>query len=1119
MKTRLVRLLVIVALGLCFDIAAYGQDATSPPPSDTRSRAELTKILNEAEIVLESQRKPDKAAALFYQVYGAASASHKMKGEALVGLVQCERLRGNRDLADSLFRELVDGYRNLPSIASRISKLAARMDVAAYISGIVVIQDGTGLDCDTGGIMYSFDRAKGIAPELMVRGGQIVEVATFDHDLQTSLSMPWLSDAPWRSCQTDHGLSAWIQVLHETDNVVIRFVTQVSGGGEPLPALHDLFGVGKGDNIEIHFEPGAPYSNYRIERRELPLGVLEAAGTVPKPPFIDSDVANDVRYLYRVTGIAADGSEGLPATTCATTNTCGVFSGTARITRGGYDFFAGHPVDQGGDITLRSTYGGRSGAAFTDYLGVKIYSLDLDLETRFPLWSSTSSPVIPPGTPFIVPLRGGGVAHCAWSLEGRRRIAIDYLVNPDAPHFQTRPSLSVVKKNNDALVSVTAPAGYTVDEIEVVDPGAPNPRKLNVKNGVARDRKVPKDRTLTYRAVAVDRHGRKSPPGTTVLGHRFEGIHRSEFSFHYQQGYSLERGELVPASEADVFFASCAGGISSVELRAPGGITNLRCVFRKHPELEGYSASALGTAIVAFEKEKIEFRSKADGDDRDPYEDVFLLKTRHGGWAVLAITDRAKKGGWSSRPVTVSYAYNHGEPVFISSPGAKLLKVEGITFDRRSLELAHDEYLEDLEKLRAAQGKLLDALDESARDFGAAMKPKAGAREVQVAGLFARTHAATLDVESDYVVSTFSFEHATRDDVEATRGDWDLAFGSRGNVIDVRTVADDRSTIWDLGGSDFDRFEIPDPQTLDCVEKTDAVQGHLYVIHVCDSDTDLWAKMEVLELEPEKWMIFRWEVFDDPRDVRKLERTAERTLKAPVVRIEIRAGAGGGNANRVFMDGTYNARIDEQSLIPLDLSYAPVMKEPTVCYVEGGFIPDGKIWVVETITFEARADGDSNGPGEFSLRVGPFPIAHIEHRRSEDVRVLFTLDRGVRYLEPTERLVNKTLDMQIALRPGEESSVCAEVANSSLCGITLSGRFEDQARSRVPRWADFSALDRMPSWFFMIHTQGESDRATMLAAYARGRPELRPLLLTIHAISTDEEYSELIEKMIEATDN
>ncbi len=128
----------------------------------------------------------------------------------------------------------------------------------------------------------------------------------------------------------------------------------------------------------------------------------------------------------------------------------------------------------------------------------------------------------------------------------------------------------------------------------------------------------------------------------------------------------------------------------------------------------------------------------------------------------------------------------------------------------------------------------------------------------QVAAVVARRFARNLGAESKaaYTASTYSFEHATRDNRRRAHNDWDFEFGNSGSILDVRTVVVDRSTIRDLGPPRLEGSP-PIPPSADSV-RIDARPGHVFLIHTLDRDTDRWFEMQVLEIREAQWMVFRW---------------------------------------------------------------------------------------------------------------------------------------------------------------------------------------------------------------------------------------------------------------------
>src|SRR5262249_9345154 len=136
------------------------------------------------------------------------------------------------------------------------------------------------------------------------------------------------------------------------------------------------------------------------------------------------------------------------------------------------------------------------------------------------------------------------------------------------------------ERASDAVVRVVGgPAGFSATAISARDPRTDDPAvELTIADGGAIDPKGGPGALREYLAVGVDRFGRRSAPATLTLNRLPSESHEGSFGFHYQQGYSIELDRVVDAAEADLVFSSCAGGISSITLTAPGGILSLEGV-------------------------------------------------------------------------------------------------------------------------------------------------------------------------------------------------------------------------------------------------------------------------------------------------------------------------------------------------------------------------------------------------------------------------------------------------------------------------------------------------------------------------------------------------------------
>lgn len=148
------------------------------------------------------------------------------------------------------------------------------------------------------------------------------------------------------------------------------------------------------------------------------------------------------------------------------------------------------------------------------------------------------------------------------------------------------------------------------------------------------------------------------------------------------------------------------------------------------------------------------------------------------------------------------------------------------------------------------------------------------------------------------------------------------------------------------------------------------------------------------------------------------------TLVGPLVILQVRSGAGGGNPSRVDMVGGLSGYVDERSRREIPWSPVVGINEDSRAFALGGSIPRGKAFVITRATWRGVAAGDSNGHGEFVVRVGRRTLASARD------------DKAVR---------EGSWEGRIVIRAGEESQVQCEVANSSHVEARLEGELVDAA--------------------------------------------------------------------------
>lgn len=149
-------------------------------------------------------------------------------------------------------------------------------------------------------------------------------------------------------------------------------------------------------------------------------------------------------------------------------------------------------------------------------------------------------------------------------------------------------------------------------------------------------------------------------------------------------------------------------------------------------------------------------------------------------------------------------------------------------------------------------------------------------------------------------------------------------------------------------------------------------------------------------------------------------------LEQPRAWLQLRSGAGGGNPNRIDLAGRKSMYVDRYATEPLSFATSPTMSERAVAYVEGGLIPRGKLFVVTSIDYAGSAEGDSNGHGELIVSVKGTTIVSVRDQPDP---------------------VRGTWSGRIEIGPGEESTVFAEIANSSTADVRLRGELVDAPKA------------------------------------------------------------------------
>jgi hypothetical protein len=125
----------------------------------------------------------------------------------------------------------------------------------------------------------------------------------------------------------------------------------------------------------------------------------------------------------------------------------------------------------------------------------------------------------------------------------------------------------------------------------------------------------------------------------------------------------------------------------------------------------------------------------------------------------------------------------------------------------------------------------------------------------------------------NYAYATYSFRFGGNgpEIQQLCRNNWDILFGNSpsADAFEVTMVTDDRSRIKDLGIYNWgEKFDVP---TLAAYEEPErepsvkAIEGHMYMVHTRDRDTNLYALFRVEMLLPGEMVEISWKVISPPK--------------------------------------------------------------------------------------------------------------------------------------------------------------------------------------------------------------------------------------------------------------
>lgn len=293
-----------------------------------------------------------------------------------------------------------------------------------------------------------------------------------------------------------------------------------------------------------------------------------------------------------------------------------------------------------------------------------------------------------------------------------------------------------------------------------------------------------------------------------------------------------------------------------------------------------------------------------------------------------------------------------------------------------------------------------------------------------------------------YERACFSFSVGLRGDRCRNRvhNNYDLQFGNGPDNFSVRMVTDDESVIRDLGAKTFEQIDaLPELEATES-QQVPAIEGHAYLVLIKDRGHRGTALFRVVSLKPGDRCTIEWVAIPDlivppnalnmGADLRvrlgtqlatqKIPEKPVPVLAAPRVRLQLRAGAGGGNPNRIDMAGEKSIYVDRISEVPLSFDKPVTMNDDSIAFFKGGMIPADKRFIITSVTWRGTAKGDTNGHGELIVSIGGTEL--VKERDGK-------------------KRIRGEWEGRIEIVPGDEYRVFAEVANSSTVDVEIEGEF------------------------------------------------------------------------------
>ncbi|MEE9392829.1 MAG: sigma-70 family RNA polymerase sigma factor [Planctomycetota bacterium] len=372
------------------------------------------------------------------------------------------------------------------------------------------------------------------------------------------------------------------------------------------------------------------------------------------------------------------------------------------------------------------------------------------------------------------------------------------------------------------------------------------------------------------RAAGASKDGGAETPKTAKASSE---TRTGSFAMHYKQGYSFSNDAIVPKEEADLYFETCAGGISSIVYTSKNGVVSYpKSVWsrrhlhtRQRSGQKDYTANCYFRSALALDLKSIKWSHRISCDDRRPRQDVFVVKTKGGGFALCAILERLSDGGWTKNQALVEYVWNPKEAIFDETRSANRSE-GGFMIDMSAFEVDHAQVAADLKKSLEKE-----RLESEIRARALRHGRSGDGRRVGVVLSSRFASKITKDRHLASLYSSFDFTLARNEAVPKRGRDRDFSYSPwKGSQIRLCTVTGDRSKGWNLGNVGIGSWSLGVLRQKAPAEYLKCSAGSLLLIHSLDSRINRWTEMKVLDVD-DKAVVFNWQIIEDKTRIMEIE--------------------------------------------------------------------------------------------------------------------------------------------------------------------------------------------------------------------------------------------------------